>query len=102
VSAAFPSLGIDAQGRVYVSWELYGQEGMPPRGLAMSVSLDGGRTFTPPGVVPGSIDAAGGFNGSGQGLLMKKLGVNGAGVVAVANSSFNPGSRSRVWLMRGR
>jgi hypothetical protein len=102
VSAAFPSLGIDAQGRVYVSWELYGQEGMPPRGLAMSVSLDGGRTFTPPGVVPGSIDAAGGFNGSGQGLLMKKLGVNGAGVVAVANSSFNPGARSRVWLMRGR
>jgi len=102
VSAGFPSLGIDARGRVYITWELYGHEGRPSRGLGMSVSLDGGRTFTPPGVVPGSIDVAGGFNGSGQGMLMKKLGVNGAGVVAVANSSFKPGVRSSVWLLRGR
>ena len=101
-SAGFPSLDIDGKGRLYVAWELYGQLRRPPRGLALSVSADGGRSFTPPGVVPGSIDAAGGFNGSGQGLLMKKLAVNGAGAVAIANSSFRPDSHSRVWLMRGR
>ncbi|MDP3761867.1 MAG: sialidase family protein [Ramlibacter sp.] len=100
--AGFPALGIDSQGRLYVTWELYGQVRQPPRGLALSVSMDGGRRFTTPSVVPGSIDAAGGFNGSGQGLLMKKLAVNGAGAVAIANSSFRPGSHSRVWLMRGR
>lgn len=102
VSAGFPSLGVDARGRVYVTWELYTNERLQSRGLGLSVSLDGGRSFTPPGVVPGSIDIAGGFNGSGQGLLMKKLGVNGNGVVAIANSSFKPGAHSRVWLMRGR
>jgi hypothetical protein len=102
VSAAFPSLGVDAQGRIYVTWELYADARQPPRGLGMSVSLDGGATFTPPGVVPGSIDVAGGFNGSGQGLLMRKLAVNGAGAVAVANSSFKPGAHSRVWFMRAR
>jgi hypothetical protein len=102
VSAAFPALCVDAQGRVYVLWELYGDARQPPRGLALTVSSDGGATFAQPAVVPASIDAGGGFNGSSQGLLMKKLAVNGSGAVAVVNSSFKPGAHSRVWMMRGR
>jgi BNR repeat protein len=99
--AGFPSLSIDAQGRVYVLWELYGGIRQPSRGLALSVSSDGGATFTSPGVVPGSIDSQGGFNGSNQGLLMNKLAVNRSGAVAIVNSSLKPDSHSRVWLMRG-
>jgi hypothetical protein len=102
VSAAFPALSVDAQGRVYVLWELYDDARQPPRGLALAVSSDGGVTFAPPSVVPGSIDRGGGFNGSSQGLLMKKLAVNATGAVAVVNSSFKAGAHSRVWLMRGR
>jgi len=100
--ASFPHLGVDAQGRLYVIWELGGDERRPPRGLGLTLSVDGGRTFAKPSVVPGSIDAAGGFNGSSQGLLMKKLGVNDAGAVAIVNSSFRQDTQSRVWLMRGR
>jgi hypothetical protein len=99
--AAFPSLSIDGQGRLYVVWELYADARKPPRGLALSISHDGGATFTKPGVVPGSMDAEGGFNGSNQGLLMKKLAVNPSGALAIVNSSLKPDAHSRVWLMRG-
>ena len=99
--AAFPALGMDAQGRLVVTWELYRGDSQPPRGLGLAVSTDGGRSFSPPAVVPGSIDPAGGFNGSSQGLLMRKLAVNAAGAVAIVNSSFKADAHSRVWLMRG-
>ncbi|MGH8726219.1 MAG: hypothetical protein ACREU1_15295, partial [Burkholderiales bacterium] len=51
--------------------------------------------------VPDSADPAGGWNGSGQGLLMRKLAVNRDGAVAIVNSSFLERQGSRVWLMRG-
>ncbi|MGH8703977.1 MAG: sialidase family protein, partial [Burkholderiales bacterium] len=75
--AGFPALSADAKGNLYVLWELFRDPRHYPRGLALAVSRDAGRSFTPPAVVPGSIDPAGGFNGSNQGLLMKKLAVNG-------------------------
>jgi hypothetical protein len=100
-SAAFPALSIDANDNLYVLWELFPDYRQRPRGLGWTVSRDGGRTFTPPGAVPDSGDAAGGWNGSVQGLLMKKLAVNGAGAVAIVNSSLKQGEHSRVWLMRG-
>jgi hypothetical protein len=100
-SAGFPALSIDAKGRVYVLWELFLDHRQRSRGLGLVVSRDGGRAFTPPSVVPDSIDPAGGSNGSHQGLLMKKLSVNGAGTVAIVNSSLKKNERSRVWLMRG-
>jgi hypothetical protein len=53
-------------------------------------------------MVPGSSDPAGGWNGSQQGLLMRKLGVTRAGDIAVVNSSLTPNEQSRVWLMRGQ
>jgi hypothetical protein len=99
--AAFPALSVDAQGRVYVSWELYAAERQGPRGLGLAVSSDGGRSFGSPSLVPDSMDPAGGLNGSSQGLLMKKLAVSASGAVAIVNSSLKQGSRSRVWLMRG-
>jgi hypothetical protein len=101
VSAAFPGLSVDAKGNLYVIWEQYYNHRHRPRGLGIAVSSNGGKSFTPPGVVPGSIDPAGGFNGSTQGLLMKKLAVNRDGVVAIANSSLKLNEYSRVWLIRG-
>jgi len=102
VSAAFPALSVDARGRVYVLWELYGDERQGPRGLGLAVSVDGGQSFSSPGLVPDSADAVGGSNGSSQGLLMRKLAVSASGALAIANSSLKQGSHSRVWLMRGK
>ena len=99
--AGFPALSVDANGNLYVLWELFHNPRRYSRGLALAVSRDGGDTFTPPTLVPGSIDPAGGSNGSNQGLLMRKLAVNGRGAVAIVNSSLKPSERSRVWLIRG-
>jgi hypothetical protein len=99
--SGFPALSVDADGNLYVLWELFRDFPGRSRGLALAVSRDGGRSFSAPGVVPGSIDPAGGVNGSSQGLLMRKLAVTGRGAVAIVNSSFKPGESSRVWLMRG-
>ena len=82
-------------------WELFPNYREQPRGLGLALSRDGGRSFTPPEVVPDSADPEG-FNGSNQGLLMKKLAVSQHGAVAIVNSSLKQGERSRVWLMLGR
>jgi hypothetical protein len=99
--ASFPSLGIDASGNIFVMWELFPEPRARPRGLAITVSLDGGRNFSAPQTIPGSIAPDGGSNGSHQGLLMKKLAAGGSGKVAVVNSSLKENEGSRVWLMRG-
>ena len=100
-AAAFPSIAIDGSGCVHVVWELYPRRSDEPRGLGYTISVDGGHSFQRPALVPNSADAAG-FNGSMQGRLMKKLAVNAAGTIAVVNSSFHPGERSRVWLIRAK
>jgi len=99
--AAFPALAIDTSGNVFVMWEVFPDTRGRPRGLALTVSLDGGRNFAPPRTIPDSVAPDGGSNGSHQGLLMKKLAVGGSGQVAVVNSSLKEGSGSRVWLVRG-
>ncbi|MDB5762297.1 MAG: hypothetical protein JWQ21_1292 [Herminiimonas sp.] len=101
-SVGFPSLSIDAADRLYVVYELFPEHRQHPRGLGIAVSLDGGRSFASPSVVPGSSDPAGGTNGSHQGLLMTKLAVNRAGAMAIVNSSLEQGKHSRVWLIRGK
>lgn len=101
VSAAFPSLGMDAHGDVIVTWELYRNHRDRPHGLGFSISGDAGHSFSQPAVLPDSSDSGGAANGSQQGLLMQKLSVNGSGAVASANSSLKRDERSRVWLMRG-
>lgn len=98
--AGFPALSIDGKGNLYVMWELFQEFRQRPRGLALAVSRDAGRSFNSLLKVPGSSDPTGGWNGSHQGLLMKKLAVNGAGDIAIVNSSLKEGEHSRVWLIR--
>lgn len=99
-SSGFPAVAVDGKGRLYVIWELFPSHREPPRGLGLVVSRDGGRSFTPPDVVPGSAEPDA-YNGSQQGLLMKKLAVNRHGGIAIVNSSLKQGERSRVWLIQG-
>jgi len=101
-SAGFPALDLDGDGNVYVLWELFPRPGRFPRGLGFTHSRDGGRSFAPPTLVPGSAEAALGVNGSQQGLLMRKLAVNDAGEIAVVNSSFKQNRESHIWLYRGQ
>jgi hypothetical protein len=98
--AAFPSLGVDGKGGVYVLWERQAHASQRPRGLGFTVSRDEGGSFSPGVVVAQSADPGGGWNGSFQGLLMKKLAVNAEGTVAIVNSSLKDNERSRVWMMR--
>jgi hypothetical protein len=101
-SLHFPALSVDGQDDLYIIWELFPRRGSASQGLGFTVSSDAGRTFAPPAVVPGSLDPALGFNGSQQGLLMRKLAVNQAGAIAVVNSTFKSNAQSRVWLWRGQ
>jgi hypothetical protein len=98
--AGFPHLALDGKGDVYVAWERLPEARSRPRGLSLTVSRDGGRSFAPPSPVPHSADPSGAPNGSFQGLLMRKLAVNARGELAIVNSSLKDGERSRVWLMR--
>lgn len=100
-SVNFPALSVDGKGNLYLIWELFAPRISFPRGLGFTFSSDGGRTFASPSVVPGSADPALGFNGSQQGLLMRKLAVNAAGAMAIVNSTFLMNERSQVWLIRG-
>lgn len=97
--AGFPALEVDPNGNVYVVWERFTEHAFLARGLGMAVSTDGGATFKA-GAVPGA--AGDGWNGSLQGLLMRKLALGPDGVFAIVNSSFKENERSRVWLMRGQ
>ncbi len=99
---SFPALSLDGEDSIYVIWELFPRRGHNPQGLGFTHSSDGGGTFAAPSVIPGSVDAALGVNGSQQGLLMRKLAVNGAGAVAVVNSTFKRNQTSRIWLFRGQ
>jgi hypothetical protein len=98
--AGFPALALDGE-HVWISWELYRRAGEPPRGLAITHSLDGGDTFASPIVVDGSTDPDGGWNGSQQGKLTRKLAVRDDRI-ALVNSALEHGDHSRVWLLRGR
>jgi hypothetical protein len=95
----FPALEVDVKGNVYVLWERFAEHPFLARGLGIALSTDGGATFKS-GTVPGS--AGDGWNGSLQGLLMRKLALGPDGMIAIVNSSFRENARSRVWLMRGQ
>ena len=101
VSAGYPSLAVDGRDGVYLSWELQDDLHRRPRALGIAVSTDGGSNFSEPALVPHSRDPGGGYNGSSQGLLLRKLAVNARGDIAVVNSSLREGAASRVWLLRG-
>jgi hypothetical protein len=101
-SANFPALSVDGRDNLYVLWELFPDRRHYPQGLGFTSSRDAGSSFAPPMVIRGSVEPALGWNGSQQGLLMRKLAVNTAGTIAVVNSSFKSNEKSRVWLFRGQ
>ena len=101
-SMNYPSLSLDRANNIYVLWELFTKPRHYSRGLALTISRDGGDSFAPPGVVPGTGDPALGINGSQQGLLMRKLAVNKSAALAVVNSTFKAGGASHIWLFRGK
>lgn len=101
ISSSFPTIALDADQNVYVVWELFEQLRQRPRGQAIAISRDSGSNFTTPQLVPRSVDATGGYNGSQQGLLTQKLDVNSRGSIAIVNSSLKVNERSAVWLVRG-
>lgn len=101
-SAAYPAIGTDRSGRVYVTWEATAPGVSRPGALGIAWSADGGQRFAAPAEVPGSAAPAGSSNGSHQGLLGKKLAVDHSGRIAVVNSSLGAATGSRVWLVRGQ
>lgn len=101
-SRHFPTLSVDDADNLYVLWEHFPGRGRHARGLGFTYSNDGGRTFAAPSGVPASADPNLGINGSQQGFLMRKLAVNGAGAIAVVNSTLRRNEASRVWLFRGQ
>jgi hypothetical protein len=101
-SANFPSMDLDGNGNIFVIWNRYPDHEKPSVGLGFSASFDGGDSFVPPSIVPGSTDPDLGFNGSLQGMLMRKLAVDDRGRIAVSHSRFRPGEASRIRLHRGR
>jgi hypothetical protein len=66
-SARYSDVEVDADGNVYVLWELFPNARERPRGLAMAISQNVGDSFQPPMFVPESQDPLGGANGSQQG-----------------------------------
>jgi hypothetical protein len=99
-SVGFPSLAISGA-NLYVLWELFPDPGRRSRGLGITGLTDDGRHIAGTEIVPHSGQSAPGFNGSLQGMLMRKLAVNDAGDIAVVNSTFQEGERSLVRLIRG-
>jgi hypothetical protein len=109
-SLSFPALAFGGQDQLFVLWEIFpgpaaGERFQGPahrsQGLGWTASRDGGQTFAEPSLLPGSLDPDQSVNGSLQGLLMQKLAANSRGAIAVVNSTFTPGQRSRIWLIRG-
>jgi hypothetical protein len=101
-SMNFPSLSLDGKGNLYVIWELFPEPISYPQGLGFTYSRNGGRSFMSSGEIAGTIDPSLGTSGGRQGLLMKKLAVNGKGAIAVVHSTFDRNKSSHIWLIRGQ
>lgn len=99
--AAYPQLAVTEQA-VVVSWEHARQSRHRPVGIGFAVSLDGGESFAPPAIVPGSDGLDYGRNAGNQGLLMRKLDADHSGRVILGHSTFLDGEHSHIRLFRGR
>jgi hypothetical protein len=97
---SFPDLAVGPDGTVYVVSEIVHADG-EARGLQLSVSRDGGRTFSPPVVVPGSVPSSG-TNGGQQGGFLRRLAVRRTGELVIGMSTFHRGVASEVSAVRGR
>jgi hypothetical protein len=99
-SVNFPDLAVDAASRIYVVWDVSPAPGNCPRGLAFTMSRDGGQSFSAPEMVPESDDPKLGTSGGLQGSLMARLAVNADGGLALVHSTFASGRSSHIWLWR--
>ncbi len=99
--AAFPHLALGSGREIHLAWERFPHPNRRPQGLFHRVSLDGGETFSVSTPIPGTAEPELGFNGSLQGLLMRKMAADEGGRVAVVNGTFNPGEESRIRLIVG-
>lgn len=102
VGASYPALAVDANRRVFVAWEHLPAGAGRARGMGFSWSADGGQSFSPPALIPGTDDPELGINGSRQGSLMQKLAVTNDGEIRIVNSYFQENERSLVHLLYGR
>jgi hypothetical protein len=98
--AVFPDLAIGPDGAVYVVSEVLRSLPDNRQGLQLSVSTDGGNTFSGPELVPGSTSGGGG-NGGLQGRFMHRLAAGSAARVAVGASRFQMDVASQVLVVRG-
>ena len=96
-----PALAVAGAGVVHLLWERFPEPGQRPLGLGHALWSEAAGGFSPATIVPGTADAELGFNGSQQGLLMRKLAAGDDGAVAVVNSRFREGEDSQVRLFLG-
>lgn len=101
-SANFPSVAVDEQGHVFVTWQHYPDFRQRPFGMGFAASDDGGESFEPPTGVPHTVDPELGINGGLQGMLMGNLAATPEGDVAVGHSHFNENVESGVRVIPGR
>lgn len=97
--AVYPDLAVAADGSIWIMSELLEPGADRPRGLQLSRSSDGGRTFSAAAAIPGS-RAPPATNGGEQGRFMRRLAV-GEAEVLVGLSTFQRGAASRILLLRG-
>lgn len=100
--AQAPVIRVDSESRLYVVWEHHSDPSRFARGMGYAFSPDAGQTFTEPAMLPGSRGNSGAVNGSLQGQLTQKLSVNDRAELAVVNSHFRLGDKSRIVLIRGK
>lgn len=101
-SKHFPDLRASGAGTLHLLWERFRTTGGRPYSLGYTRTSTRATRFQPSIVVPGTDRPDDGFNGSQQGLLMRKLATNARGDIAVVNSTFDRGTSSHVWLYRGK
>lgn len=99
-SASFPDVAVDAGHQLYIVWKRTTDQPRRSLGLGFTMSRDGGRSFAPSQIVPGSDNPERGFNGGLQGSLTTKLAVNAEGALALVDSTFAAGRSSHIWLWR--
>ena len=98
----YPSLALDGQDRLYLVWKHFPeQEEQRSQGLVLTISEDGGASFSQPMLIAESVDPELGMGGGLQGLFMDKLAVNSEGQLALVQSFFDEGRESRIRLIRG-
>lgn len=98
-AGGFPTLARSAD-RLYLVWQRYQHPTDRPYGLAFTHAPLDTLEFARVEPVPGTVDRP--YSGGLQGQLKRRMAVNAAGEIAIAQSRFVPGSHSDILLIRGQ